>query len=41
MGVAATGKRYFRLIDLCPGFCFNQLRVAAKITSLCESDIDH
>ena len=26
MGVAATRKRYFRLIDLCPGLCFNQLR---------------
>jgi hypothetical protein len=26
MGVAAIRKRYFRLIDLCPGLCFNQLR---------------
>jgi hypothetical protein len=31
MGVAATRKRYFRLIDLCPGLCFNQLWHRAEV----------
>jgi hypothetical protein len=29
MGVATTRKQYFRLIDLCPALCFNQLRHGA------------